>query len=69
MTEDSSRVRPQVVVDRAECMGAGNCAAAAPLTFDTDDEGLVVLLDLTASSIDELRAAEQNCPSGAIRLT
>ena len=35
MTEDSSRAGPQVVrVDRrVTCIGAGNCAAAAPLTF------------------------------------
>jgi ferredoxin len=63
-----SEDHPEVELDRAQCMGAGNCAALAPLAFATDDEGIVVLLDPTAATPDELRAAEQNCPSGAIHL-
>lgn len=63
---NEARVGPRVTVDRDMCMGAGNCAQAAPLSFDTDDDGIVVLLDPTASTADELAAAEQNCPAGAI---
>jgi ferredoxin len=47
---------------------AGNCALHAPNTFSNDDEGIVVLGDVDASTADELAAAEHNCPSGAISL-
>jgi ferredoxin len=63
-----SEVHPQIELDRTLCIGAGNCAALAPLAFDTDEEGIVVFLDPTAATTEEFVAAEQNCPSGAIRL-
>jgi ferredoxin len=58
----------RVAVNRDVCIGAGNCPMYAPKSFDTDEEGLVVLVDAEASAPDELELAEHNCPSGAIRL-
>jgi ferredoxin len=63
-----SEAHPKIELDRTLCIGAGNCAAVAPLAFDTDEEGIVLVLDPTAATMAELVAAEQNCPSGAIRL-
>jgi ferredoxin len=57
-----------VEVNRDVCIGAGNCSLYAPRTFDHDDDGIVVLVDANASDIEELRLAEHNCPSEAIRL-
>lgn len=57
-----------VEVDRELCVMAQNCSLHAPKTFSNDDDGAVVLGDQSASSADELEAAEYNCPSGAIRL-
>jgi len=61
--------RINVEVDRNVCIGAGNCSFFAPKTFDHDDDGIVVLVDAAASSPEELRDAQHNCPSGAIKLT
>lgn len=58
----------RVEVDRDVCVMAGNCALHAPNTFSNDEEGIVVLGDVEASTADELATAEENCPSGAINL-
>ena len=57
-----------VEVDRDVCVMAENCSLHAPKTFSHDDDGLVVLGDQTASTVDELMKAEFACPSGAIQL-
>ena len=57
-----------VEVDRELCVMSSNCALHAPQTFSSDDDGIVVLGDPSASTIEELEAAEYNCPSGAIGL-
>jgi ferredoxin len=57
-----------VEVDRDLCVMTGSCALHAPKTFSHDDDGIVVLGDPAVSTSDELAAAEDNCPSGAIRL-
>ena len=56
-------------VDRAICIGSGQCVVRAPTVFDQDDdEGLAVVLE--ASPGPELQAAVieavKGCPSGAI---
>jgi ferredoxin len=51
------------------CIGAGMCALTAPQVFDqSDDEGLVVLLEPTppADLEETVRRAVNLCPSGAI---
>lgn len=57
-----------VAVDRDLCVMASNCALQAPKTFSNDEDGIVVLGDPEASSVEELIAAEFECPSGAIQL-
>jgi ferredoxin len=62
----------KVTTDMARCIGAGMCALTAPEVFDqSEDEGLVVLLDETPPP--ELHAAVrrawQLCPSGAISVS
>ncbi|GAB3441000.1 ferredoxin [Streptomonospora sediminis] len=60
-----------VTVDRRVCIGAGQCALAAPDVFDQDDdEGLAVVLQ-EAPGEDRREAAEMaadTCPSGAVRI-
>jgi ferredoxin len=58
----------RIEIDRDVCIGASTCSEFAPKTFSNDSDGLVILLDVSASSREEIEAAEQNCPSGAIRM-
>jgi len=58
----------KIVVDRAKCMGSGNCAFFAPNTFDLDDELKVVVLDPGGDSPDDLDAAVAGCPTRALSL-
>jgi ferredoxin len=56
----------KVKVDRALCIGVGNCVAFAPTVFGLDQDNKAVVLD--PSSVDErtiLEAAE-SCPEKAI---
>ena len=55
-----------IEVDRDVCVGAGNCVLTAPGLFDQDEDGIVELL--TAEQRDEVEAAVQRCPAGAILL-
>jgi ferredoxin len=57
----------RVDVDRMVCAGAGDCVRIAPGAFRLDEEEISVVI-AGVSSIDEetLRAAERECPSGAI---
>ncbi|MEU8346250.1 ferredoxin [Actinomadura meyerae] len=59
-----------LVLDRAECIGAGQCVLHAPELFDQDDDaGLVVLRrDIAERDLDAVRTAVEACPSGALRL-
>jgi ferredoxin len=61
---------PYVRADRNVCIGAGQCVLTAPDLFDSDDEGLVKLLDAhpDRSRLADLRLAVELCPSGALRL-
>jgi ferredoxin len=61
----------ELSVDRAKCIGAGQCVIRAEEHFGLDDEGYV-LLDSPIRSMAELaeddlvRDAVQGCPSGAL---
>lgn len=55
-------------LDRDRCIGVGNCVAVAPQSFDQDDDGVVVFLSELAD-MDSVRAAAQECPSGAIKFS
>ena len=59
----------EITIDRDTCMGSGNCSFWAPGVFDLDDEGIAIVLDPAAATIDKIRLAEQGCPTRAITLT
>jgi ferredoxin len=57
-----------VIVDRAACIGAADCVAAAPAAFRLDERSRVVLLDPTAVDERTIRRAAERCPTDAIIL-
>ena len=71
--EDDYQERPgpggwRVVVDRAACIGAADCVAAAPTVFQLDQSRRVVLLDPTSVDARTIRRAAERCPTDAIIL-
>ena len=60
----------RVKVDRVSCQGHNRCVALAPQVFDTDDEGMSVVLteEVPAEHHDRARRAEQACPERAISI-
>jgi ferredoxin len=60
----------KVLADRDLCISAGMCVMTAPVVFDQDDDGLVVLL--TDEVPDDERARVEDavrlCPSGALKV-
>jgi ferredoxin len=58
-------------VDLDACKGHGRCYAAAPDTFDSDDEGypVVIATAATPAQLQALRRAVRNCPEKAISAT
>ena len=61
----------KVLIDRARCIGAGQCVRVAPQVFDQDEkDGLVVLVDGAppAAIANDVRKAALLCPAQAIRL-
>lgn len=55
-----------VVVDRAACIGAGDCVAAAPAAFRLDARNRVTLLNPAAVDRRTLLRAAERCPTDAI---
>jgi ferredoxin len=59
----------KVQANRDVCIGAGMCLMTAPEVFDqSDDDGLVILLDEHPEDRPSVREAVANCPSGAITI-
>lgn len=59
----------EVRIDRARCMGSGNCAFRAPATFDLDDENLAVVVGDPAEDEDRVRHAVDECPTRALSIS
>jgi ferredoxin len=59
----------EISIDREACMGSGNCSFWAPGVFDLDDEGVAVVVDITAAPEEKVLLAAQGCPTQAIHLT
>jgi ferredoxin len=57
-----------VEIDRDVCMGSGNCTYEAPGVFDLDDDGVAVVVDVTAAPEDSVAAAAEGCPTQAITI-
>lgn len=58
----------RVIVDRAACIGAGDCVATAPTVFRLDGGNRVVLLDPRSADAKTLWRAAGRCPTDAIIL-
>jgi ferredoxin len=56
----------RIVVDRARCIGSGNCCFYAPRTFDLDGEMKSVVVDPGGDDPADVRAAMEGCPVEAI---
>jgi ferredoxin len=59
----------EITINRELCMGSGNCSFWAPGVFDLDDDGIAVVLDVTAQPEDKIVLAAQGCPTQAITVT
>lgn len=59
-----------IAIDKDVCIGAGQCALAAPGVFTQDDDGFSALLpDRPEGGDPMLREAVRACPVGAITVT
>jgi ferredoxin len=58
----------RITIDRARCVCSETCTSMAPQTFETDDEGLVRLLDGGSDPELAVRSAAACCPVQAIRV-
>ena len=66
MEKLSPENRIAVHVDRALCIGSGDCVDTAPDVFQLDDEDKAVVVDPDAAPVDDILEAAQNCPVSAI---
>ncbi|MBJ7902877.1 ferredoxin [Streptomyces sp. NPDC004549] len=58
-------------IDTDLCIGAGQCALAAPAVFTQDDDGYSALIPGREDATDNpmVREAARACPVGAITVT
>jgi ferredoxin len=56
--------------DFEACQGYANCVAAAPDTYDIDDDGVVVLLrtHITEEERPRIEEAVRSCPVSALSI-
>jgi ferredoxin len=66
VTELSTKNRIYVEVDRALCIGSGDCVDTAPDVFQLDDEDKAVVVDPDGADTDIVLEAAGNCPVTAI---
>jgi ferredoxin len=64
--ELSPKNRIRIEVDRALCIGSGDCVDAAPDVFQLDAEDKAVVVDPDGAPEDEVLEAAGNCPVAAI---
>jgi ferredoxin len=60
----------RIILDESKCDGLGMCEAEAPELFEVQDDGSLVILDLTPdeSRRDEVEAACDACPTQALTI-
>ena len=58
--------RVEITVDRALCIGSGDCVDTAPDVFELDSEDKAVVIDPDGAPVDDVLDAARNCPVGAI---
>ena len=56
----------KVRIDRDQCIGVGNCVAAAPTVFKLDKSNKAVILKPESVDDDTLMNAAESCPVNAI---
>ena len=67
MAEDlSPQNRIRIEVDRALCIGSGDCVDTAPEVFELDAEDKARVIDPDAAPLDVVIEAAGNCPVTAI---
>jgi ferredoxin len=66
VAELSQENRIQITVDRALCIGSGDCVDTAPDVFQLDDEDKAVVVDPDGAPMDDIIEAARNCPVSAI---
>ena len=66
MAELSPENRIAITVDRALCIGSGDCVDTAPDVFQLDEEDKAVVVDPDGASVDDIIGAAGNCPVSAI---
>jgi ferredoxin len=64
--ELSPQNRVAIQVDRALCIGSGDCVDTAPDVFQLDEEDKAVVVDPDGASLDDIITAATNCPVSAI---
>ena len=68
MPELSPLNQIHIEVDRALCIGSGDCVDTAPDVFQLDNEDKAVVVDPDGAPVDEVLEAAANCPVSAIRV-
>ncbi|MFJ2864163.1 ferredoxin [Kitasatospora sp. NPDC087314] len=60
----------RVEADTSRCVSSGQCAVTAPLVFDQDEDGQVVVLaaEPVGRAAEQAREAAARCPVSALRL-
>jgi ferredoxin len=58
-----------ITIDRAACIGTGNCTFYAPRTFDLDEDDKSILIDPLGDDEAARRMAVENCPASALSFT
>jgi len=66
MAELSPANKLEVRVDRALCIGSGDCVDTAPDVFQLDDEDKAVVVDPDGAPTEDILEAAGNCPVSAI---
>jgi ferredoxin len=64
--ELSPKNRIHIEVDRALCIGSGDCVDTAPDVFQLDAEEKAVVVDPDGAPVDDVIEAAGNCPVSAI---
>ncbi|MBA3305963.1 MAG: ferredoxin [Thermoleophilaceae bacterium] len=64
--ELSPQNRIRIDVDRALCIGSGDCVETAPEVFDLDAEDKARVIDPDGAPVDVVIEAAGNCPVTAI---
>jgi ferredoxin len=62
----SAKNRIEVTVDRAQCIGSGDCVDTAPDVFQLDSEDKAVVVDPDGAPLDDVLDAAAGCPVSAI---